>query len=144
MARVAVDEAEHLTAAEVVHSRHSPLPGSSSVADVRAWFAASEHREIALLADDGMYAGSLLRDDLAGDVDPQRRAGDLARSAPTVSPQAPALRARELALAAPARRLPVVDDVGRLVGVVAITPDLRGFCGAARGTDDTHAPRPEE
>lgn len=126
MARVA----EHLTAADVIHPRCSPLPAGSSVAEVRAWFAASEHRELALLAgDDGTYAGSLLRGDVAGDVDPRQRAADLARSAPIVSAETLAPRTKELALLAPARRLPVVDDDGRLIGVVVITPDLQGFCG---------------
>jgi len=144
MARVALEQADDLTAADVLHSRFDTLPGSASVADVRAWFAGSEHRELALLANDGMYAGSLLRADVNGDIDGQRRADGLARSAPTVSPQAPAMRARELALAAPARRLPVVDDDGRLIGVVAITPDLQGFCGADRSTDTADPNQPEE
>ena len=36
----------------------------------------------------------------------------------------------ELALATPARRVPVVDGTGRLVGIVAVTADLQRFCGS--------------
>ena len=43
----------------------------------------------------------------------------------TVAPHEPAARAEELALATPARRVPVVDDEGRLVGIVALTTDLQ-------------------
>jgi hypothetical protein len=51
-----------------------------------------------------------------------------------VDPGTPALVGMRLALSAPEHRLPVVDRDGRLVGIVAITPDLRSFCGTARST----------
>lgn len=130
MARTQLDEAPELTAADVVHSRLSALPGDSTVADVRAWFAASTHRRLAVLAaEDGRYAGSLTPEDVQGDLDPARPAADVARREPTVAPDDPATRAREVALEAPARRVAVVAGDGRLVGVVAITPDLQSFCG---------------
>ena len=41
----------------------------------------------------------------------------------------------ELALATPARRVPVVDGDGRLLGIVAVTTDLQGFCGTGETSD---------
>jgi CBS domain-containing protein len=46
-----------------------------------------------------------------------------------VSPATPAATARDHALATPSRRVPVVDEDGRLIGVVAIDKHLAGFCG---------------
>ena len=45
----------------------------------------------------------------------------------TVAPGATATLARDLVLATDARRLPVVDADGQLVGVVAVTTDLGFF-----------------
>jgi CBS domain-containing protein len=84
---------------------------------------------MAVLAhDDGRYAGCLRPDDLA-DADPERAATELARPGLTVAPDEPAARAEELALRTDARRVPVVDRDGRLLGIVAITTDLSSFCG---------------
>jgi CBS domain-containing protein len=44
-------------------------------------------------------------------------------------PEDPASRGEELALRTDARRVPVVDRDGRLLGIVAVTTDLQGFCG---------------
>lgn len=131
MARTPVDEAAGLTAADVVHKRFSALPAEATIAQVRDWFAASSHRKIAVLADDRRYAGSLTRDDVDGDLDPLRRAADVASPGPTVSPEASAATAHELAIATPALRVPVVDHDGALVGVVGVTEDLAGFCGTS-------------
>jgi CBS domain-containing protein len=46
-----------------------------------------------------------------------------------VSPGAPAETGRDLALRTDSRRVPVVDDGGRLVGVLAVTADRQCFCG---------------
>lgn len=131
MARTPVEEASGLTAADVIHKRFSALSADATIADVREWFAASSHRKIAVLADDRRYAGSLTRDDVSGDLDPHRRAADLATRGPTVSPEAPAATAHDLAIATPALRVPVVDENGTLLGVVGITEDLAGFCGTS-------------
>ena len=40
MGPIRLDEAAGLTVADVVHSRVSALPASSTIGDVRAWFAA--------------------------------------------------------------------------------------------------------
>lgn len=132
MARTPLDEATGLTVADVVHKRFSPLPADSTVAFVRGWFAESSHRKLAVLAEDGLFAGSLTREDLdRDDEDPLRPAIDLASDGPTVDPAAPAQTAHELATATPALRIPVVARDGTLIGVVGVTDDLAGFCGTS-------------
>ena len=37
----------------------------------------------------------------------------------------------QASLATDARRVPVVDQAGALIGVVAVTEDLAGFCGTS-------------
>ena len=133
MARTRVDEADGLSVVDVIHTKFTALPASATVADVRDWFAQSTSRRQAFLADDGRYAGSLTPADLAGEADAGRLAVEVAQHGPTVSPQAPAAAGRDLALATDARRVPVVDGDGRLLGVVAVTGDLQSFCGT--GTD---------
>jgi Mg/Co/Ni transporter MgtE len=128
MARTRLDEAAGLTVADVTHSRFSALPASATVGEVTAWFAGSESRRMALLADDGRYVGSLRAEDLVG-ADPARPAAELAERGPTVTPDEPASRGEQLALSTGSLRVPVVDHDGRLRGVVAITEDLQGFCG---------------
>jgi Mg/Co/Ni transporter MgtE len=129
MARTPLDEANDLTAADVIHKRFSALPANATVAEVRDWFAGSSHRKMAFLADHGRYAGSLTRDDLGSDVDPISLAAHKARPGPTVAPDAPAQAGYQLALATHALRVPVVDRDGTLIGVIGVTDDLAGFCG---------------
>jgi CBS domain-containing protein len=129
MARTPLDDAAELTAADVIHKRFSALPADATVAKVRDWFAASSHRRVAFLADDGRYAGSLMRDDLDDDLDPTIAAVHLARTGPTVAPDAPARAGYEAAIATGAQRVPVVDPNGSLIGVIGVTDDLAAFCG---------------
>jgi CBS-domain-containing membrane protein len=129
MPRTPLDSAAQLACADVLHSRFEALPGSATIDDVRQWFAASSHRKMAFLADHDCYVGSLTRADVAAPGDPGRPAAELARPGPTVAPDAPARSGRELAIAGGALRVPVVDGAGRLLGVVAVTDDLAGFCG---------------
>jgi CBS domain-containing protein len=91
---------------------------------LRDWFAASSHRRVAFLAEDGRYVGSLTRADLAGDLDAGRRASELPRRGATIAPDAPANGAHELAVSSDALRVAVVDRDRRLLGVVAVTDDL--------------------
>jgi CBS-domain-containing membrane protein len=129
MPRTPLDTAERLACADVLHSRFTALPGSATIEDVRGWFAASSHRKMAFLADGDRYVGSLTREDVAQRVDGARPAAELARSGPTVAPDAPAPSGHEVAVAGGALRVPCVDAAGRLLGVVAVTDDLAGFCG---------------
>jgi Mg/Co/Ni transporter MgtE len=130
MARTRLDEAAALTVADVTHSQFKALPATVTAGEVQAWFRHSTSRQMALLADEGRYAGRLLRGDLDG-VDPSDAAIDLAEHGPTVAPEEPASRGEEVALATPGLRVPVVDRDGQLVGIVAVTTDLQGFCGTS-------------
>ncbi len=129
MPKIRIDEADALTVADITHAKFTALPATATVADVRDWFAASTSRRQAFVADGERYVGSLTPDDVGGDVDPERPAVEVAQSGPTVVPEAPATTGRDLALLTEARRVPVVDGDGRLLGVVAVTGDLQSFCG---------------
>jgi CBS domain-containing protein len=134
MARMTLEEAAGLTVAEVTNTHAHPFAADVTIGEVQAWFASSSSHRMALIADEDRYLGALVPGDLDPAADPTRPAADVARPGPTVSPRDPAQRAEELALATDARRVPVVDDDGRLLGVVAITSDLQGYCGTG-GTD---------
>jgi Mg/Co/Ni transporter MgtE len=135
MAVTRVDEAAGLTVADVTHSRFKALPATTTVGEVRAWFSASESYKLALLVDEDRYVGSLVPEDLSGASDPEELASARARRGPTVSPDAPAKEGEALALSSGTLRAAVVDADGRLLGVVALTTDLQGFCGTG-GTSD--------
>jgi Mg/Co/Ni transporter MgtE len=128
MPRLKISDAVDLTAQDVMHAQFSALPASATVADVREWFAASASRRVAFLADGERYAGSLTPADLEH-ADPGQPAAEVAAGAPTVAPAASATTGRDLALRTDSRRVPVVDEDGRLLGVVAVTSDLQSFCG---------------
>jgi CBS-domain-containing membrane protein len=128
MARTRLDETDGLTVADITHSQFKALSATATVGDVQEWFAASDSRNMALFEAEGRYEGRVLRGDLdAADLD--EAAVAYAQRGATVAPHEPASRGEELALATPARRVPVVDGEGRLVGIVAITHDLKAFCG---------------
>jgi CBS domain-containing protein len=129
MPKIKIDEADDLTVQDVLHARLSALDAAATVADARAYFAASASRRLAFVADDGRYVGSLTPAHLAGAEDPERPVAQIADRGPTVAPDAPATAGRDLALLTDSRRVPVVDGDGRLVGVVAVTGDLTSFCG---------------
>lgn len=129
MPRLRIDEADALTVADITHVRFGALPADATVGDVRAWFSQSASRRLAFVADGDRYLGSLTPEDVADPADAGRPAVEVAQDGPTVSPEAPATTGRDLALLTQARRVPVVDADGRLLGVVAITGDLQSFCG---------------
>ena len=60
-----------MVVADVIHKRFSALPPTATIGDVRDWFAASSHRRMAVLADDGRYIGMLT----AADGAARRRCG---------------------------------------------------------------------
>jgi CBS domain-containing protein len=134
MPKTRIDEADGLTVADITHAKFTALAATATVEDVRAWFAASTSRRQAFIADGERYAGSLTLDDIADEADAARLAVEVAQQGPTVSPDAPATTGRDLALQTDARRVPVVDADGRLIGVVAVTGDLQSFCGTDSGS----------
>ena len=126
-----LEQAGTLSVADVLHHRFSTLPGDATLDEVRAWFAVSPHRRMAFLATDGRYVGSLTREAVDAEIDGSQPAAGIASEGPTVAPSAPANLGHSLAIASEARRVPVVDEGGRLLGVVAVTEDLSAFCGAS-------------
>ena len=121
-------EVDGLVAADVMHRRLSSLPAGATAGEVREYFAVSASRKLAVVVDEERYVGCIP----ASAVPPAGETGtaaDWARPEPTIHPQAPAHRARDLALADPSQRLPVVDDGGTLVGIVAIDRQRIGVCG---------------
>lgn len=130
MTNLPLDAAAGRTAAELVHHKLTATPAGTTVAEIRAFFAASESRRLAVLVDrGGRFAGVLSREDADAAPDPDAPAASVARPGPTVAADAPAAEAREAALADPSRRVPVVGADGTLLGVVAIDKTLSAFCG---------------
>jgi CBS domain-containing protein len=129
MSKIRIDEADQLTVRDIVHAKLSTLEATATVADVRAYFSASASRRQAFVVDDGRYVGSLTLADIEGEQDPERLAAELAEPGTTIGPDAPATVGRDLALQTDARRVPVIDEHGTLIGVVAVTGDLTSFCG---------------
>jgi hypothetical protein len=124
-----LDEVAGLTAADIVHRRLTSLPVSTTVGELRDYFAASASRRMALLVDGSRYAGSIGASAIPAGADAAEPAVGYAVTAPTIGAGEAASRARDIALADPSQRLPVVDDAGTLVGVVAIDSRREGFCG---------------
>jgi CBS-domain-containing membrane protein len=120
-----------LTAADVMHRHLTTLPASTTVAELRAYFAASGSRRLALVVDDGRYVGSIEASELPGDADGAATLTGHAVRHATIAPGASAAEARERGVAEPSRRIPVVDEAGVLLGIVAVTRTLDGFCGAS-------------
>ncbi len=126
---IRTDELDGLTAADLVHRRLSTMPAAATVADVRAFFASSASHHVALLTDGERYVGAIEAGAIADDVDPTGPAAEHVIPGPTIAPDVTATQARDIALAEPSLRLPVVDDAGALVGIVAVTSGRDGFCG---------------
>ena len=126
MRRIA--EVEGLTAADLMHRRLTTLPATTTVGELRAYFAESTSHKLALIVDGERYVGAVGTGAL-GDAADDVPAARIARREPIVRPDAPAADAEAAALADPSDRLPVVDADGRLVGIVAINHARDGFCG---------------
>lgn len=120
-------EVDGLTVADVMHADAASLPVTVTVGELRDWFAVSESRRLAVIADDGRYAASFTPSDLAAGEPADRPALDVAPDRRTITPDMPAATGRDLVVVADGRRLPVVDGDGRLHGVLAVTNDLQYF-----------------
>jgi len=129
MGVTALDEIAGLEAAAIMHQRVSSLPATVTVGELRAYFAESTSRQLAVLADGDRYAGSIAATAVPEAADAAEPAVRFAVREPTVLPTAPADEARDIALEDPTHRLPVVGDDGRLLGIVAIDHTLTRFCG---------------
>jgi len=69
MSKIKIDEADELSVRDVLHAQLTALEATATVADARAYFAASASRRMALVCDDGRYVGSLTPAQLGGDLD---------------------------------------------------------------------------
>jgi CBS domain-containing protein len=127
MTRPTTAATEGLTVADVMHADVPTLSPAATVGEARAWFAAGASRRLALIADAGRYAGALTPAQVGPGVPAGRLATQVALQGVTVSPDASAAAGRDAVLRAGARRVPVVDGDGRLVGVLAVTSDERHF-----------------
>ena len=119
---------EGLKAADLA-TRASTLPVASTVGELRAYFAASSSRQLAVIVDGDRYVGSVAPADVPDDIDPAATVAGFAQRGPVIEASRAADEARDAALASPNARLPVVDGNGGLVGIVAVNHDRDGFCG---------------
>ncbi len=129
------------TAADVAVHRPTVHPPSASVGDVRR-FLAGTHVHLALLVDEaGRLVATVMRDDLAAhdDETPAVDVGTLAGR--TVTADLPADLLPDRMLAAGVRRMAVVDETGRLVGLVCRKKSGDGWCSDA-GVASRRAERP--
>src|SRR5689334_9002467 len=123
-------EIDGLSAADVMHRQVTTLPASATVGELREYLGASGSRRLAILVDGERYVAAIPGADLPEDADVSELAASHAVEVPTIGPQASAEEARDLALSLPTRRVPVVDDAGTLLGIVAIDEHHTRFCGS--------------
>ncbi len=110
-----------------MHADVEGLAATTTVGQLRAWFAISASRRLAVIVDDGRYVAALTPANLATEAPDDRPALDFAMAYPTISPGMPAAAGRDLAIATNPHRVPVVDGDGLLHGVLALTTDLMHF-----------------
>lgn len=124
------------TVAELAVTEPKTLPATATVAAARDALL-DDHVHLVLLVADGELRGTVDRADLTGD--PARGALEVARlEGRTVDAAEPVLAVHRAMVATGRRRLAVVDG-RRLVGLLCLRADGRGFCTdagvAARAAD---------
>ena len=127
LAYLSASDVDGLTVADVMHADVASLPAGATVGELRTWFAGSKSRRLAVLTQDGRYAGALTPADVAAEVADDRPALAVARDRPTLAPDLAAATGRDRVIESEGRRMPVVDDDGRFLGVLAMTTDLQFF-----------------
>jgi CBS domain-containing protein len=120
---------------------HAP---SLTVGELRAALA-DDHVHMLLLVDDGRLVGTAERGDVPPEADGSEPVLPFARTpGRTVQLDTPVDDVRTTMLARGTRRLAVVDDAGRLLGLLCLKRHLDGFCSdadvAARAADRAAAP----
>jgi CBS domain-containing protein len=129
--------------ADVVVRLPKTMGPRATIADARAAFD-DDHVHMLLLTAHGRLLGTLVPTDLPEPRSDEKPALAFATlEGRTVSPRLPAEIARQLLVMRGQRRLAVVDDSGRLLGLLCLKRRLTGFCSdsdvAARAAD--RAPR---
>ena len=124
-------EATDRTVADVAVHRPKTLAAAATVGTARAELE-DEHVHMLLLTRDGLLLGTLVRADLAGparDSEPALRYAALAGR--TIGPTVRAAEALRLLVGRDERRRAVVDDDGRLLGLLCLKRRGTGFCSDA-------------
>ncbi|TQL69779.1 CBS domain protein [Nocardioides albertanoniae] len=117
-----------LTTAEVMVSIPKTLPHDASTAAVREALE-DRHVHMVLLTRAGRLVGTVVRDDVPADRPSRSPAlGIASLEARTVAPSDPIGRVRDRMVVARLRRLAVVDDDRRLLGLLCLKRDRSGFC----------------
>jgi CBS domain-containing protein len=117
------------TVYDVVVRTPKTLGPRASVGQARVALGA-DHVPMLLITDgDGRLLGTLVRDDLPPSAEESSLALDHAvLIGRTLAPETSAEQARQLLLAHGERRRAVVDDEGRLLGLLCLKRRLTGFC----------------
>ncbi|GAB6985032.1 CBS domain-containing protein [Nocardioides pyridinolyticus] len=132
---------------DVVVRLPKTLSRATSVAEARAAFDDDHVHMLLLVDDDARLLGTLVRDDLpdAEDETPPAAMEHSVLRDRTVPPGVPAEAALQLLLSRGERRRAVIDQDGRLLGLLCLKRRLDGFCGdadvLARATSAGCAPR---
>jgi CBS domain-containing protein len=103
------------------------LPGDASVDDARDLLR-DDHVHLVLLVDAGVLKGTLLRSDLPAESSPGAALPHARLRGRTVLSTAAAQAAMVEMVAGGQRRRAVVDDEGRLLGLLCLKASGRGFC----------------
>ena len=107
------------------------LPSDAPVSEVRA-ILENPSVQMVLLTDGQMFAGAVT--DVPAGAPPEQRALDFADREPdTIGPDEPASAALARTAANPHRRVVVVDDQARLLGLLCLNETRTRFCGAPGG-----------
>ena len=120
-----------LTVEDVMVTAPKTMLPTATVADARALFA-DDHLHMALITRRGRLVGTLVRSDLAergDDAAPALSRSRLDGRSVTLHEAAEDVRVRLIRHGQ--RRLAVVDDTGRLAGLVCLKRKLTGFCSDA-------------
>jgi len=115
------------SAADVMLREPRAVPPATTVREARETF---ENPRVRLLrgADGDRCLGAVTREHLGDGVDGDATLGGLVAGSTLVRPDEPVARVVELLDAKQADRLPVVDDGGRLVGLVCFNRKHGHFC----------------
>jgi len=105
------------------------VPWDATVGEVRD-ILANPSVELLLLADGSTFRGAIA--EIPDDAKPDSAAREFAEPNPeTISPTESAAVAFDVTARNPTRRVVVVDDDGRLLGLVCVDRTLTRFCGIA-------------
>ena len=108
------------------------VPWDATVGEVRH-ILANPSVELLLLADGSTFRGAIVQ--IPDDAEPGSPARDYVEpNVETISPAESAAVAFEVTARNPTRRVVVVDDDGKLVGLVCVDRALTRFCGIATRT----------